>query len=205
MKARDNLFAVERIEQIRYKPQGTTLDELLTRLEAMKYSAAIIGSEGSGKTTLLEDLSTALEERGKQIKSVFINDTNQMTWKDSRNLFMKITADQIVLLDGADSVSRMTWPALKRGILTRAAGLIVTAHKPGLMPTLIECTTTSDLFRQIVSELANSACELNPGQLDHIYHRHNGNIRTALRELYDIFAEDQALDIIDQPSYHSQA
>lgn len=203
MKARDNLFAVERIEKIRYKPQDTTLDELLTCLEQMKYSAAIIGPDGSGKTTLLEDIASALEERGKQIKSVFVNDTNQISWKDSRNLFMEIASDQIVFLDGADSLSRMTWPALKRGVLRKAAGLIVTAHKPGLMPTLIECTTTPDLFRRIVSEITDGACEFNPSQLDQIYHRHNGNIRNALRELYDIFAEDQDLDIIDQPSYHS--
>jgi len=197
MKARDNLFAVERIEKIRYKPQGTTLGELLERLEVMNYCAAIVGPEGSGKTTLLEDIATALEEKGRQIKSIFINDTSPMTWKDSRNLFMEITGDQIVILDGADSLSRMTWPALKRGVLRKAAGLIVTAHKPGLMPTLIECTTNPELFRRIVAEITQGTCEFDLARLDQLYHSHNGNIRTALRDLYDLFAEDS--DLLNNP------
>jgi energy-coupling factor transporter ATP-binding protein EcfA2 len=197
VRARDNAFAVERVEQIRYKPQGSTFDELLIRLEQMNFCAAIIGPEGSGKTTLLEDIGTALDKQGRRIKHVFVNDSNPMTWQSSRELFMQIRAGQIVLLDGADSIGRATWQALKRGILRKAGGLVVTAHKAGLMPTLVECTTTLDLFKQIVSEITSGRCEMRPEMLDEAYHRNNGNIREALRELYDIFSNAGEIAVTD--------
>jgi energy-coupling factor transporter ATP-binding protein EcfA2 len=186
VRARDNVFAVERIEQIRYKPPGTTLDELLARLEQMGYRAAIIGPEGSGKTTLLEDIGTALERHGRQVRNVLVNDSNPMTWQSSRGLFMQLRGGDIVLLDGADLIGRTTWHALKRGILIKAGGLVITSHKAGLMPTLIECATTPDLFRQIVSEITDGKQGIAPVIIEEVYHRNNGNIREALRELYDL-------------------
>lgn len=188
VRARDNAFTAERVEQVRYKPQGTTLDELLVRLEKMSYCAAIIGPEGSGKTTLLEDIGAALEKQRQRIKNVFVNDSSPMTWQSSRELFMQIRPGQIVLLDGADSIARATWQALKRGVLRRAGGLVVTAHKTGLMPTLIECSTTPELFSKIVSEITNGEQGIARDLLDEVYHRNKGNIREALRELYDIFS-----------------
>jgi len=199
VRARDNAFTVERIEQIRYKPQGTTLDELLVRLEKMSYCAAIIGPEGSGKTTLLEDIGTALERQRRRIKNVFVNDSSPMTWQSSRELFMQIQPGQIVLVDGADSIARATWQALKRGVLRRAGGLVVTAHKTGLMPTLIKCSTTPELFSKIVSEITNDEHGIARALLDKVYHRNKGNIREALRELYDVFSEAGGIATADNP------
>lgn len=196
VRARDNLFAAEKIERVRYKPQGATLDALLATLAQMDYCGAIVGPEGSGKTTLLEDIAAALEDRGRPVRMVFVNDTSPMTWKSSRELLTQIDARQVVLLDGADTISRMTWPALKRGIVRKAAGLIITAHKPGLMPTLIECQTTPVLFRQIVAEVVGSEKVVRPALLDEVYQRHNGNIREALRELYDLSADPATRQIL---------
>lgn len=189
VRARDNVFASQRLEQIRYKPQDMTLEQVLDKLEQMDFCAAIIGPDGSGKTTLLEDIATALHKQGRRTRHVFVNDSNPMTWQVSRGLFTQIQSGEIVLLDGADSIARTTWQALKRGIMRKAGGLIVTAHKPGLMPTLIECSTTPDLFRRIVSEIAGADSRIAPSLLDEVYHSNKGNIREAFRELYDIFSE----------------
>jgi hypothetical protein len=63
-----------------------------------------------------------------------------------------------------------------------AAGLIVTSHLPGLLPTLHECRTTPELLAAIVGELGGEEAALAaPG----LFGRHRGNLRDALRELYD--------------------
>ena len=65
-------------------------------------------------------------------------------------------------------------------------GLVITSHRPNLLPTLIECHTSPDLFGQIVETLAPSGdC---PENIAAVYHKHKGNIRDALRELYDLTA-----------------
>ena len=65
----------------------------------------------------------------------------------------------------------------------RAGGLVITSHRPGLLPTLFECETSPELLAGIVGELAGS--EVEAGEL---WARHRGNVRDALRELYDQWA-----------------
>jgi len=203
VKARDNPFSVGRIEKIRYRAVGTGFEGLVVRLEEMGYRAAIIGAEGSGKTTLLEDLQACLDSRGLRTRSVFVNDTTPFTRSSRKRLFLELAGDEIVLLDGADAMGRFAWRGLSRRVLKAAAGLVITAHKSGLLPTLIECETTPALFRKIAGELLRGDEKLSADLLNGIYHRHNGNIRMCLRELYDIYANDQNLDIDKVWTYHS--
>ncbi len=203
MKARDNPFCVERIEKIRYRAVGTSFEELVMHLEQMNYRAAIIGPEGSGKTTLLEDFQARLEKKGLSTKSVFVNDTCPFTRSRRKRLVLELAGDEVVFLDGADSISRFAWLGLKRGILKTDAGLVITTHKSGLLPTLIECETTPELFRDIVAELLLSEDGVGADFFNGVYHRHNGNIRTSLRELYDIYANDEKVDTDKLRAYHS--
>ncbi len=188
MKARDNPFAVERVHAIRYRPPNTTLDAILARLHGLNCRAAITGPEGSGKTTLLEDLQGALEREGRKTRLVFVNDTSPLDAPACRRLLAELTPDEVMLLDGADIVSRSCWSLIKRHTITHAYGLVITSHRPGLLPTLIECTTTPDLFRQIASELALAGRPIPSTLLDNLYTRHQGNLRACLRDLYDLYA-----------------
>jgi GTPase SAR1 family protein len=190
MKARDNPFAVERIQAIRYRPINTTFDRLLTRLHELNYRAAITGPEGSGKTTLLEDLQQVLEQKGFKTRLVFVNDTSRLDSPGCRRLLSELTRDQIVLLDGADLIRRSDWSLLKRHTITHAYGLIITSHKRGLLPTLIECSTTPALLKEIVAELLRHSRTIPTEFIDTLYERHKGNLRTCLRELYDLYAQD---------------
>ena len=63
-----------------------------------------------------------------------------------------------------------------------AAGLIVTSHQPGLLPTLHEHSTTPELLAEIVTELGGEA---DPEEIAELFARHGGDLRLALRELYD--------------------
>ena len=190
MKARDNPFAVERIGTIRYRPLNTTFDRLLARLHELNYRAAITGPEGSGKTTLLEDLQQVLEQKGFRTRLVFVNNASLFDSPACRQLLSELTRDQIVLLDGADLIRRSDWSLLKRHTITHAYGLIITSHRRGLLPTLIECATNPALLREIVAGLQPQSRTLTTGFLDSLYEHHQGNLRACLRELYDLFAED---------------
>lgn len=193
MKARDNPFAVRRVEAIRYRPLNTTFDQLLARLHELNYRAAITGPDGSGKTTLLEDLGQTFREKGIRTKVVFVNDTSSFDSPVCRRLLADLTRDQIVLLDGADLIRRSDWSLLKRHTITHAYGLIVTSHKRGLLPTLIECSTSPALLSEIVTELQPQGRALAAEFLDHLYERHQGNLRACLRELYDFYAQDSRI------------
>ncbi len=190
MKARDNPFAVERIQTIRYRPLHTTFDRILARLHELNYRAAIIGPEGSGKTTLLEDLQEMLRQKGLRANLIFVNDTSRFDSPACRRLLSELTRDTLLLLDGADLIRRSDWSLLKRHTITHAYGLVITSHRRGLLPTLIECTTSAALLQEIVAELLPQDHPLPPEFLDRLYTRHQGNFRACLRELYDFYSQD---------------
>jgi energy-coupling factor transporter ATP-binding protein EcfA2 len=190
MKARENPFAVQRVHAIRYRPLNTTLVALLARLHELNYRAAITGPEGSGKTTLLEDLQGALEREGRKTRLVFVNDTSPLEAPACRRLLSELTPEEVLLLDGADLIARSCWSLIKRHTITHAFGLVITSHRPGLLPTLLDCSTTPQLLKEIVADLAPQAHAIPPALLDDLYTRHNGNLRACLRDLYDLYAQD---------------
>ena len=91
----------------------------------------------------------------------------------------------VVFLDGFSAMPLLSWPIFKRKVLAKPAGLVVTSHHPTTLPTLHQCATTPDLFIRIVHDLLGPNRTIPEPELIQIYHVHNANIRTALRELYD--------------------
>jgi hypothetical protein len=94
----------------------------------------------------------------------------------------------VFLVDGADALSWLDWLRFKR-FARRAGGLVVTTHAPGRLPTLVECATSPGLLREIVEALLGPAEAASwRDRAEEIYARHRGNLREALRELYDLHA-----------------
>ena len=184
MRARDNPFATDRVLRVRYRPQGWTWEQLLARLADLNYRAAIVGSEGHGKTTLLEDLGGRLRHQGHGVKELRLTrecPTFQRAFL--RDFFANVSAGDLLLFDGAEQLGRLAWwDFLRRS--RRARGLVITSHRPGLLPTLVECETDVPLLREIVATLHLGAAE-DPRAIRSLFLRHGGNIREALRELYD--------------------
>jgi GTPase SAR1 family protein len=186
-RARDNPFAADRVLAYRYEPQGWTWDELMGRLRDMRYRGAIVGPHGSGKTTLVEDLRSRLDEAG--LPTIYVQlwaDKRRLSRGDWSRLAAARTSRPIVLLDGAEQLSPLRWLQLLLRV-RKCRGLIVTVHRPGRLPTLVETTTSPDLLRRI-------ATSLDPGQdlgdAEDLHARYAGNLRDALRELYDRRAAD---------------
>ncbi|MFO1093892.1 MAG: hypothetical protein U0992_11360 [Planctomycetaceae bacterium] len=73
----------------------------------------------------------------------------------------------------------------------RHAGLVITVHTPGRLPTLIDCRTTVALLESRVARLAPDDVDRWRDQLPALFARCDGNIRDCLRELYDRSCEDK--------------
>ncbi len=183
MRARDNPLATHRVLTIRYRPLDCTWEQMMDRLAGMSYRAAIVGPKGSGKTTLIEDLSTRLAARGLAPRLIHLTAEHHQI---GSSMLHGDAPNRIILIDGAEQLSWMRWRWLR--LQTRTApGLIITTHRPGRLPTLIHTSTTTQLLATIAGELLGDDLP-PPPRIDQLFARHRGNLRDALRELYDDFA-----------------
>lgn len=186
--ARDNPFATDRVLACRYEPQGWTWDELMVRLRGLRYRGAIVGPHGTGKTTLLEDLRSYLDEAG--VPTIHLQlwaDKRRLGREDWSRLDAARRARAVVLLDGAEQLRPLRWLHLLVRV-RKCRGLVVTLHRAGRLPTLVQTTTSPALLRRIAMTL-DPAHDL-PDAPD-LHTRHAGNLREALRELYDRRAGEQ--------------
>lgn len=206
MRARDNPFSVSRVLELRYQfhsqaDQGWS--SLLSRLEGMRYRAAIIGPHGSGKTTLLEDLGVRLIEQGFRTHRVFLNRQDcAYPHEFVAKTVGKLSTRDIVLLDGCEQLGLPDWWRF-RWQMRHAGGLVVTTHRAGRLPVLWRCQTNPELLFGLIRRLIDSYRVDNPtgnlnanvlpelisaptlSEADQLFQHHRGNLRDALRELYD--------------------
>ncbi|HEY2585764.1 MAG TPA: hypothetical protein VGI81_08375 [Tepidisphaeraceae bacterium] len=181
-RAYDNPFATDRVLACRHDPQGWTWDVLMDRMRAMRYRGAIVGPKGSGKTTLLDDLRPRLADAG--VPTVILrlwDEKRRLDPDDWRRVTDATESGAIILLDGAEQLSLVRWLQFVHHARP-CRGLIVTLHRPGRLPTLVETTTSPALLRRIAASL-DPAHALEDAE--DLHARHAGNLREALRELYD--------------------
>ena len=145
MRAADNPFTVQKLGRLRYRLDGLSWEALLDRLALLRYRAAIVGPHGHGKTTLLKELAPRLEERGFRIRCLMLHEGERRLGRDRRKiLFRDLAPHDLLCVDGAEQLGRWAWQAL-RWRSRAAGGLLITAHRPGLLPTLVTCETTPEL------------------------------------------------------------
>jgi hypothetical protein len=186
MKARDNPFAADRVLSVRYELSEGDAGTLLARLERLRYRGAIVGPHGTGKTTLLEDLEKPLAGLGFRVTHLRLDsETRRLSRRCLSQLAATLGARDFICLDGAEQLGRVRW-LMFRWRTRRAGGVLITSHRPGLLPTLIECTTSPALLDRIVTRLAPPMGGGRTAQ--DLFARHHGNLRDALRELYDVCA-----------------
>jgi hypothetical protein len=180
---RNNPFAVQRVVEIRYRlPENLTWEDLLDRLAALRWRAAIVGPHGHGKSTLLEDLAPRLEARGFRVRTISLREARPRLDREDRTVLRSLGPQDVLLLDGAEQLGWLSWMSLRLST-RKAGGLVITSHRSGLLPTLFECETTPELLGGIARELAGTDLDV-----EELYARHRGNVRDALRELYDRWA-----------------
>lgn len=188
--ARLNPFRVERVESLPFRFTGEDWPAARRRLEALGWRGAIVGPEGSGKTTLLLELATRLEAEGRETTRLLADGCTRVGREEFRDSLAAVRAARgLVLLDGADRFSPVQWWRFRRA--ARAGnGLVTTLHRPGRWPTWVACTPSPALFATVVVRLVTDVgSEVAPrDELDRLFARHRGNMRAALRALYDGWA-----------------
>jgi hypothetical protein len=189
LPARLNPFAVEGLHGFGYRDPATgepaDLDPLLARFDALGRRAAVVGPEGTGKSTLLGSLAPRLAGSGARVARIRVREGGRVEGRLAEGSDL---AGVCLLVDGADALPRRAWRRLAREA-RRADGLLVTLHRPGLLPTLVETSTSPALLARLVSEVLgrtpNSRALPPPEEL---LARHGGDVRLALLELYDLCA-----------------
>lgn len=148
---------------------------LLERLQAMRFRAAIVGPKGSGKTTLLEDLAQRLRLHGHIF---FIRLSRERPHLPVTPPFRR---SDIVFCDGAEQLNGIGWWKLRMRT-AHAGGLIITTHRPGRLRTLIRCSTSPALLRQLTESLGSP---ISHSESERLWRDYDGNLRLAIGELYD--------------------
>ena len=190
-RARDNPFAVDRVLRVRYRFDSTSLDDLCQRVETLNMRGAIVGPQGTGKTTLLEDLAMKLEKQGWRIRGARLSAEHpafDRRWL--RNFSASLESRDLIALDGAEQLSSWAWQHFKHRS-HRAGGLLITSHRPALLPTLLETSTSLDVLDHVLKQLVpDAACELHE-RAAALFAQFHGNIRDVLRVLYDDWARGE--------------
>ncbi len=195
MRPRDNPFRVERLEALDFRPQGMDWATLEHRLMRLNLRAAIIGPEGSGKTTLLRQLGDRLEGWGYRTRWVQVGRDRRPPPGSLRAAMEGLDERDVVLFDGAGHLPPPRWWAV-RWRCRRAGGLIVTGHRGRPLPVLIRTRTDPVLLAALIRSLLSQAHDADSGlagmtamEVDGVasalWHRHRGDLRAALRSLYD--------------------
>lgn len=191
LRARDNPFAVERVLQLRYRFHDDDWPSLLSRLHSLNDRAAIVGPHGSGKTTLLEELGERLSAQGFRAHRLFLNEQCRTLPAE----FVRIARGgfgpkDIILFDGCEQLGPFAWQWF-RWQTRRADGLVITTHRPGRLPTLLTCESTPALLSELVGQLLDQSDTMTDENLQRLFERHRGNLRDAIRELYDRATDDR--------------
>ena len=169
-------------------PGAPDADELLGRLERLGGRGALVAPDGHGKSTLLDALAKRLTDTGHTLRRLTASRDRPLPRRDLRAFRHRVGGGDALLLDGAGHLGPWRWWRVRR-VARRAAVLVVTLHRPGRLPTLAVCTTSPQLLGELIDELLAAADPtLDLPELPsatELHARHAGNVRNALRELYD--------------------
>lgn len=185
--ASENPFAKERLEHLSFRfPAGDTWEALLARLAGQRWRGAIVGPPGSGKTTLLEQLVPHLEAKEFRPKIFTFRPEHTLAEKQATlNQITALKAPDFLLVDGADQLPTRNWLSITNSGAS-CAGLVITQHRGGRLPTVHSCEPNAALLDSLVVELTEAW--LPEGEASRLLARYYGNVRDCLRDLHDRYA-----------------
>lgn len=191
LRAAENPFAIERVSCLPFDFLDCSLesiDDAVEHMRRLKFRAGIVGRHGTGKTTLLKCLHRSCKTRG--IKSqLFLIPRDRSQQSESMSKMLAVGRQQTVLfVDGIERLSlARRWRFYRQS--TVASGLVITAHRHCFLPTLVHTSTSFELLVRLMTRLdqtdprALAAAKVS-------LKKHQGNVRSALRELYDLSFDD---------------
>ena len=187
MTDNDNPFSPERAAQLAFRfPAGVTWDTLLARCAESGWRGAIVGPPGSGKSILIAQLAPHLEARGFTPRLFHLGAESRRAHRDAILAEVRpMRAPDFVLIDGAEQLNPREWLIL-RSAAHALAGCIITQHRSGRLPTVLETGTSPALLEDLAAELTGG--RLPVGEATSIHTRCRGNLRDGFRELHGRWA-----------------
>ena len=186
LPARDNPLAMSLTTNVAFRFASHDWEFHFQRLSELGFRASIVGRRGSGKSTLLAELHHELERRGVDSHFVFLPQDRGLHAAMLNAAFERSRAGAVLLVDGIERLGLFQ----RRKLLNRArksAGLVITKHHRCKLPTWIQTQTSPELMTDVLVDLnLDHPQVILAGQV--AFEKHDGNIRNALRELYDQFA-----------------
>lgn len=190
MRARDNPFAVGRLDRLHYRfPPGLSMETLLSRLRDRGMRGALVGPEGRGKSTLLGELAIRLVEEDLVVARFTLHRGESRVPREILEWISGAGARDALLLDGAEQLSTISWMGLRFRV-RRLGAFVITSHREGLLPTAFRCETSPELLAELIDELAPDRPPDFPSA-DSLYQRHGGDLRQAIFEAYDAWRSDE--------------
>ena len=183
MRARENPFRVERLHALAFRfEDGGDLDDLLRRLRQHGGRGAIVGPRGSGKSTLLEQLGRRFRAEGLDVRTLRVGaGQTSLTAAERADLCDRAGPTTAILFDGAGHLRSQQWRQIEEQARD-AEWFVITAHRRGRMRTALRTSTSAELLRDLAGTLGYS---LAPDDASALFRQHRGNLRDALRALYD--------------------
>jgi len=187
IKPSDNPFRSGCVDGLAYQPVRSSWNEIERRLEQCRFRGAIVGPHGHGKSTLMEQIGQRFASRANR----------QAGYRDGNYYYFPIKPDaeqlamlraaireypRLLLIDGYDLLG---WRDRMR-VVFRGKPTLVTSHQRTPLATLLICRTTPTLLGELIGRLSPEVRGLlGDEQVAELHERHAGNVRDALRELYD--------------------
>lgn len=172
-------------------PSGARLDvgAVAARLAEPDAAGALVGPHGSGKSTLLRDLARHLETGGRAVERIRARCRGDVGPVLAR--VARVAPGSIVCIDGWESLGIAGRIAVCAASRVRRAGIVVTAHRRGWPPTIVECEPTAAVLHAIVADLPGHedwfGTLVDRRDLDECFAASGGDLRDALDRLYDRF------------------
>ena len=170
---------------------GASAGQIVDRLRAYCWRGAIIGPHGSGKSTLLKTLAPALAER----KIVELELRSRPNPNHALAEFLRTRKDasgdnDLIVVDGYEQLGYWSRWKLRRYCRRHKAGLLVTAHRPCSLPTLLTTSTNLQTARQIVRRILPAGdATITDDDVAACFRAQQGNMRETLFALYDIYQQ----------------
>lgn len=181
-----------------FEPESSA-DTLVERLREQQWWGEIIGPHGSGKSTLLAELQPELQAAGRHV-STFVCREGQRRLPIAADELRSWHAATQLVVDGYEQLGWFARWRLQRNCRRRGAGLLITAHQPMGLPTLLITRPTLESTRAVVQEIlaaferqfpTDERVTIPNDLLDRLYRQHRGNVRELLFGLYDWYESER--------------
>ena len=182
MKPRQNPFRADVVTALPFVFAGRDFESLWRKLHNQNGRGAIVGPCGSGKTTFLDAFERELERREFAVLRLEFRSESRRLPRDWNRRFCA-PKPAALLVDGYEQLGAFDAWKLCRAARSFSV-FVATSHRNLPLPLWFETTTSPQLLEQLCHDLG---APILGAQAEALWHKHGGNVRLALRELYDFY------------------